>query len=334
MQRIGARLEGRPRRWSEPDAGQRHRCATAGRPARIDARRARLACLALLILLSGCGSDGISFLHPHGMVADAQRHWLLYVTAWMMIIILPVFILVPFVAWRYRRGSTAAYRPTWEFSWPLELAVWGLPVVVVVFLAFLIIAKETPLGPYRPIPGQGAPMVVDVVALDWKWLFVYPEQHIATVGVLAMPLNRQVDFRLTSDATMQSFFIPSLGSQIYAMAGMVTQLHLVANRTGTLMGENTQFNGMHFQDDKFDVQVMPQTSFDAWVAEQQSAGRTLDPTTYGQLVQHDTTSDAKKRFSVPASSTLSFTLGSQDFFSSVVGKYNPGAMQSMRSGSM
>ena len=268
------------------------------------------------------------------MVADAQRHWLLYIVAWMMLIILPVFFLVPFFAWRYRRGSNAAYRPTWEFSWPLELVVWGFPVIVVAFLAHQIITKETPLGPYRKLPVQQTALVVEVVALDWKWLFVYPDQHIATVGTLALPLDRPVDFRLTSDATMQSFFIPSLGSQIYVMAGMVTQLHLIANRPGTLMGENTQFNGEHFQDDHFDVQIMSPSAFKAWVSTQQASGRTLDPASYGRLVARDTTADAKKRFGVAASSTLSFKLGAQDFFSSVVGKYNPGAMHSMRSSSM
>ena len=284
-----------------------------------------------VLLLSGCAADGSSFLHPHGLVANAQRYWLFEITLWMMVIILPVFFLVPFVAWRYRRRSTrSAYRPKWEFSWPLEFLVWGLPAIVVAFMAVVIVTRETPLDPYRPIPSDRKPLDVQVVALDWKWLFVYPDQHIATVGMLALPLDRPVDFHLTSDSTMQSFFIPSLGSQIYVMAGMVTQLHLIADRTGTMLGENTQYNGDHFQNDKFDVTVLAPSDFDQWVAAQAAAPRTLDPASYGQLVRHDTTADAKKRFGIAPSAVLSFRLGQPEFFSSVVGKYNPSAMHEMR----
>ena len=310
---------------------------TAGE--KVDRRRAGRflvpRIVSFTIMLSGCASNGISFLHPQGLIARDQRYWLFEITLWMMVIILPVFFLVPFVAWRYRRGnSKSAYRPRWEFSWPLEFLVWGLPVVVVAFLAYVIVARETPAGPYRSISGTQAPLEIQVVALDWKWLFVYPDQHIATVGMLALPADRPVAFHLTSDATMQSFFIPSLGSQIYAMAGMVTQLHLVADRPGRLMGENTQFNGMHFQDDKFDVQVMSPQDFARWSTAQAAVGRTLDAESYGALATHDTTTDAKKRFGVSSSSLLSFRLGMPDLFSSIVGKYNPSAMHGMRASAL
>lgn len=283
-------------------------------------------------LLCGCAHDDSSFMHPYGMVASAQRQWLIEITVEMMIVVLPVFVLMPLFAWRYRRRNTsAAYRPKWEFFWPLEIAIWGFPTLIVVALAVLIVIRQTPLGPYASLPGKESPLEVQVVALDWKWLFIYPEQHIATVSTLAIPVDRPVSFRLTSDSTMQSFFIPALGSQIYVMAGMVTQLHLIADRTGSLLGENTQFNGMKFQNDKFIVKVMSPDAFKQWAKEQQAGGKNLDPRAYRMLAEQGTTEEAKQRFGMEPSAGLSFSGVASDFFRSIVAKYNPGAMHSMHS---
>lgn len=284
--------------------------------------------LAPVLALAGCaGADNISMLHPHGLVADAQRRWLIDIILVMAIVVLPVFVLVPLFAWRYRRGNAkVAYQPHWAFSWPLEFVVWGVPVLIVAALAALIVFKQATLDPYDRLKSVSQPLEVQVVALDWKFLFIYPEQHIATIGTLAIPEGRPVDFHLTSDSTMQSFFIPALGSQIYAMAGMVTQLHLIANTVGSVMGENTQFNGDHFQDEKFTVDVLTKGGFDDWITRQQASGLPFDARAFKTLSVPGTVSKAKQSFGVQDWTMLSFKDVGPRFFASVVDKYNPGMM--------
>ena len=229
----------------------------------------RLSVLLLsAVALAGCSPTTTTFLDPYGPVAAAQRQLFFEVIGWMMIVIVPVFVLVPLFAWRYRRKNTAAqYQPNWGFPWPMEFAVWGVPVVIVAILAVLIVPGKRASIPTRRCRRSEPPLEVQVVGLDWKWLFIYPEQQIATVGMVGLPPGRPVRFRLTSDTVMQSFFIPALGSQIYAMAGMVTQLNLKADRTGQASAENTQFNGMGFQKQQFTAAAMTPRTFRRWVAE-------------------------------------------------------------------
>ena len=289
---------------------------------------------AVLVLLAGCTETGGSFLFPHGMVAAAQRRWLFEVLGLMAIVLVPIFIMTPLFAWRYRRGGSGRYVPTWSFWWPLELLVWGVPLLIFMALAGLVMGAETRLDPYASLPGRSAATLdVEVVALNWKFLFIYPTQHIATVGLLAVPQDTPVRFRLTSDATMQSFLIPALGSQIYAMAGMVTQLHLVADRPGTLAGENTQFNGMHFQDEHFAVQVLAPAAFARWTSDLRDAGRPLDTGAYRLLAADGTAVDARSAFHLPADMLLGFSDVPAHFFEDIVAKYHPGGMQDqMRAG--
>ena len=151
---------------------------------------------------------------PQGPVAAAQRQLFFDVIGWMMIVVVPVFVLVPLFAWRYRRKNLSApYRPQWSFSLPLEFAVWGVPIAIVAILGSLIWSRATPLDPYAALPSAKPPLEMQVVGLDWKWLFIYPEQHIATVGIAAFPADRPIHLSLTSDTVMQSFFIPALGSR-------------------------------------------------------------------------------------------------------------------------
>jgi len=273
-------------------------------------------CLGVLTL-SGCGGDGISFLAPGGMIADAQRHWLLVIIGLVLIVVVPVFVALPLCLWRYRYGGQGAYRPKWEFSWTLEILSWGVPSVIVLALALLIAGPETRLSPYHPV-GAGAPLRVQVVALNWKWLFVYPDQHIASVDTLAVPVGRSVRFSLTSDKTMQSFDIPALGSQIYAMAGMATVLNLVADRPGEFMGQNTQFNGMGFQDEKFRVLAMSDADFGKWVGGVQGSGHALDGAAYGALLKDQSGRDAAREMGVSVFSDVP-----DGFFDKIVEKYHP-----------
>lgn len=285
----------------------------------------RAGALGALVVLAGCGS-GISFLDPHGPVAATQRDLFFQVTAWMMIVVLPAIVLVPIVAWRYRRRATrSAYQPGWHFSWPLEILVWGVPVVVVVILAALIVGKARSLDPYAAIPSAQPPLEVEVVGLDYKWLFVYPQENVASVGVLALPVDRPVRFRLTSDTVMQSFMIPALGSQIYAMAGMVTELNLLADRPGVLMGQNTQFNGFGFQAQKFQALAMPPADFAGWIAQAKAGDRPLDVATYGLVSRKGTLADLRDDFDFDPARGLIFSAVEPALFSRVVARYRPDA---------
>lgn len=284
-----------------------------------------LALLAPVALLSGCGS-GISFLDPYGPVAATQRDLFYEVTAWMMLVVLPALFLVPFVAWRYRRKATrSAYKADWQFSWSLEIAVWVIPIAIVVILSGLIAGKARSLDPYAPIPSSQSPLEIQVIGLDYKWLFIYPEQKIASLGVMALPVGRPVRFHLTSDTVMQSFAIPALGSQIYAMAGMVTQLNLLADRPGVLLGQNTQFNGFGFQAQKFDALALPTGDFDRWVEAAREAGRTLDQGAYAIVSQKGELKDLRSRFSFDPAKGLLFSGVDPDLFSSTVARYRPEA---------
>ena len=289
--------------------------------------RFRTCALTLLPLcLAGCAEDGASFLHPHGPVAAAQRTWLFEITILMAIVVVPVLVLVPLFAWRYRRTNTkAVYRPDWAFSWPLEFMIWGIPFIIVGGLSYIIIADETRFDPYAALKPGVAPLQVQVIALNWKWLFLYPQQNIATVGVLALPAGRPVSFRLTSDATMQSFLIPALGGQIYAMAGMITRLHLLADRPATLLGENTLYNGNGFMKEKFTVSVMAPQDFASWSATMHNSSRTLDGAAYVRLADFGTVTTAKKNFGVAPKATLSFSGIKPNLFRSIVSGYHNGA---------
>ncbi len=286
-----------------------------------------LLMVGLALILSGGGENGISFMFPFGTVAAHQRDWFFWVVGLVAIVVLPTLVLVPGFAWRYRRtNKKAAYRPDWAFSWPLEFAIWGIPCLIVGALAFLIISQETRFDPYAAIPSDQSPLEVQVVALNWKWLFIYPEQHIATVGQLVMPQGRTVSFRLTSDATMQSFFIPALGSQIYAMAGMVTQLHLRADKPGTLLGENTQFNGTGFSGDKFTVSVVSPDAFASWVAVTGKDGPALGADSYQTLQSDRSVTRDGADFHLPPSGAQAYASVQPGLFDSVVSKYRAGVM--------
>ena len=247
-----------------------------------------IACPSLAFAGTVQGPD-VTFLDPHGPIAAAQRQHFINVILLMMIVILPVLIGVPLLAWRYRYRNTAArYEPKWEHSWTFEGVIWGVPMVIVAVLAIWLAHGTTTLDPYRALKTDDAPLKVDVVGYDWKWLFVYPQLHIASVGQLVFPEHRQLDMRLTSDSVMQSFLIPALGSQIYAMAAMQTRLHLMADSTGQFLGENTQYDGMGFQHEKFIARATTREGFRDWVTHVRAKGVPLTAKAY-DVIRRDNT---------------------------------------------
>ena len=247
-----------------------------------------ILCAPLLFAGEAYAAD-VSFLSPHGPIAAAQRTHLFHVILLMMIVILPVLVLTPLFAWHYRyRNTGARYTPKWEHSWPLEGLIWGVPLAVVGVLALWLVHGTTTLDPYLPLGSKDKPLEVDVIGYDWKWLFVYPQLRIASAGQLVFPEHRQLALRLTSDTVMQSFYIPALGSQIYAMAAMRTKLHLIADSTGQFLGENTQYDGMGFQDQKFIALSTTPEGFRDWVARVKANGTPLTASVYRVLRRDNT----------------------------------------------
>ncbi len=246
---------------------------------------------AVLLALAGCvGNVHLSFLDPQGPVADAQRWHFYWVLGIMAVLVAgPIFLVLPFFLWRYRYGNKSArYTPRWKFSGVLEAFSWGGPIVIVIVLAFFVWRDSHRLDPYRPLASNQPALKVQVIGYDWKWLFIYPDQHIATVGTLALPAGRPVSMQLTSATVMQSFFIPALGSQIYAMGGMVTQLNLQADKPGRFLGENTMYSGDGFHAQKFTAVAMTPADFKAWARRVRADGVLLDAHTLQAIARRDT----------------------------------------------
>jgi cytochrome o ubiquinol oxidase subunit II len=245
-------------------------------------RALRLAGLALLpLLLGGCS---LELMDPKGAIGQQEKSLILAALALMLLVVVPVIALTLYFAWRYRASNTrATYAPTWAHSTAIEVVVWTIPCLIVVTLGVLIWHSTHALDPYRPIQAERAPIRVDVVALNWKWLFVYPDYGVASVNELALPAHTPVAFRLTAESLMNSFFIPQLGSQVYAMAGMQTRLHLIADTPGDYAGMSAAYSGAGFSDMAFTAKVRDDAGFARWLAAAKAAPLRLDAATLAQL---------------------------------------------------
>ncbi len=231
------------------------------------------------LLLAGC-QGGI--LDPKGQVAADEKSLIITATLLMLLVVIPVIVMTLVFAWKYRASNTAAeYQPKWSHSNKIEAVVWIVPIIIVCCLAVVTWKTTHKLDPYRPLDSDKPPIKVQVVALNWKWLFIYPDLGIATVNELAFPKDTPVNFRITSDVAMNSFFIPQLGGQIYAMAGMETKLHLIANEAGSYNGISANYSGAGFSGMKFQAIATPtEAEFDAWVKKARASGNTLDADAY------------------------------------------------------
>ena len=189
----------------------------------------------------------MAVLDPKGFIAFEERD-LLYITALLMLtVVVPVLVLAVVICWKYRAGNKKAkYEPEWDKSWALELVWWGFPCIIVALLSVLTVKSCLDLDPFKPLESDVKPLKIQVVALQWKWLFIYPEQKIATINFVQFPEKTPINFELTADAPMNSFWIPQLGGQIYAMPGMSTKLHLIANEAGSYRGSSSNISGNGF----------------------------------------------------------------------------------------
>ena len=240
--------------------------------------------LALSVLaapLSGCGG----VLDPQGPIGASEKLILIDSVVIMLAIVVPVIIATLGFAWWFRASNTSAtYLPNWAFSGHLELIVWAIPALVITFLGGIAWFGSQALDPYRPFPTATKPVEIEVVSLDWKWLFIYPEEGIATVNQLMVPAGTPVHFKLTSSGVMNSFFVPQLGSQIYTMAGMTSQLHLQADNPGSYPGISAQFSGRGFADMNFEVRALSADAYAKWLADTKASGPALDKPAYEALL--------------------------------------------------
>lgn len=251
-----------------------------------------LAAIALLGLLAGCN---MVVMNPSGDIAVQQRDLVIISTGLMLLIIIPVVILVGLFAWRYRANNKdARYEPDWDHSTQLELVIWSVPLLIIICLGAITWTATHLLDPYRPLervaPGRPVaahvkPLEVQVVALDWKWLFIYPEYNVATVNELVAPVDRPIVFKITSSSVMNSFYVPALAGQIYAMPGMETKLHAVINKPGDYAGFSANYSGAGFSGMRFRFHGLTDSDFAGWVAKTKASKDSLDRATYIKLEQ-------------------------------------------------
>lgn len=266
--------------------------------------------MAGLFSLTACDS---ALLNPKGQIALEQRSLIMTAFGLMMIVVIPAVVMAVVFAMKYRQSNTnAKYTPNWSHSNKVEAVVWTVPVLIIAFLAILTWKSTHALDPSKPLTSEVKPVQIDVVALDWKWLFIYPEHGIATINQIAFPANTPINFRITSQTVMNSFFIPTLGSQIYAMAGMQTKLHLIANEPGTFDGISSNFSGRGFSGMKFKaIATANDTEFSQWVAKVKQSPNTL------------TTMEAFDQVAIPSENhpVEYFSAANPELFRKIIGQF-------------
>jgi cytochrome o ubiquinol oxidase subunit II len=223
----------------------------------------------------------MNILDPQGPIAAANKTILIDSIAIMLAIVVPTIIAIFAFAWYFRQSNTRAFHwPDWEHSGRLELVVWSIPALTIILLGGVAWIGSHELDPARPVPGTGQGVTIQVVSLDWKWLFIYPDQRIATLNSLTVPVGAPLHFQLTSASVMNVFFIPQLGSMIYTMNGMVTQLNLRADEVGSLQGLSAHFSGDGFPSMLFDVHVVSQPDFASFASDTVKSDRVLNSEVY------------------------------------------------------
>ncbi len=241
-----------------------------------------LMVLAASALLQGCAD--LIVLDPKGPVGDSERTLILVSFGLMLIVVIPVIFMSLYFPLKYRASNkNADYQPNWSHSNKIEAVMWIIPIIIVAILSALVWTETKRLDPYLPLDPSAKQLPIEAVSMDWKWLFIYPEQNIAVVNEMAFPVKEPLSFSLTSDTVMTSFFIPQLGSQIYAMAGMKTKLHLLASEPGVYAGQNQQISGDGFSTMSFKALALSPEEFEAWVEKVRQSPEKLDLERYKEL---------------------------------------------------
>ncbi len=261
----------------------------------------------------------IAVLEPKGPVGLQERNLLYFGVALSLVVVIPVFALLFFITWKYREGNTKAkYSPDFDHSRIAETIWWLIPAVLITILSVVGWNSSHTLDPYRPLDSKTPQMTIQVVALDWKWLFIYPKQHIATVNQVRFPMNTPVDFEITSDSVMNSFWIPQLGGQIYAMPGMSTNLHLLASQTGNFRGLSANISGAGFSGMNFTAQATSDKEFAQWTHTVQQSSNSLSMNAYDKLGQPSANNPVTY-----------YSSGASDLYGTILAKYDgPGTAMS------
>jgi cytochrome o ubiquinol oxidase subunit 2 len=240
-----------------------------------------------LALLSWYLHDkNFALLNPGGLIASKEKRLMAITVALGLIVIIPVYVMTFLIAWRYREGNNnARYSPELSGSVLAETVWWGIPTAIILALSVITWQTSHSLDPHRTLVSNQKPLTIQVIALDWKWLFIYPEQHVASLNYVELPVGRPVTFDITADAPMNSFWIPQLGGQIYAMPGMATKLNLVADKAGSYEGSSANLSGEGFSGMHFAAQAEPQKDFDNWVQLTKNSPDSLTMDLYKQLAK-------------------------------------------------
>jgi len=253
----------------------------------------------------------IPVLMPKGIMARQERDLMFEALLLSGIVVVPVFTMLFLIAWKYRASNTKArYEPDWDRNTLLESIWWGIPCLIILILSVITWQSTHALDPYKPLTSSVKPIKIEVVSLDWKWLFIYPDQHIASVNLMQIPVNTPINLQLTSDAPMNSFWVPSLSGQIYTMSGMSTQLHLMGDTIGDYNGVSANISGVGFAGMKFVARVSSNSTFNSWVVASQHSKQKLGVDEYNTL--------ARPSQNVPASQ---YALKQDDLYDTVLMKY-------------
>lgn len=257
------------------------------------------------------GHASLPVLQPKGSIAEKERNLIIMATLLSLIVVVSVFIMLFTIAWKYRESNTKAdYQPDWDHSRLFEALWWGIPCAIIFVLSVVAWQSSHELDPFKALQTQAKPVKVQVVALQWKWLFIYPDEKVASVNFLQVPINRPINFEVTSDAPMNSFWIPSLGGQIYAMSGMSTKLHLMADTPGDYQGSSANISGAGFSDMRFIARASSESAYQQWVATSRHSIDTLDADAYNELAKP--TKDVLPK---------QYTLDDEDLYNKIIMKY-------------
>lgn len=268
--------------------------AVSNVPIRWIIRPVGVALLAIvLVLLNGCHSGAVA---PKGQIAADELKLIIFSVKLMLLVVIPVIFMACWFGWRYREGNNGQYTPEWKHSTILELVWWTIPIIIIMILGTATWKTTHSLDPYKPLDSQVKPVTVEVVSLDWKWLFIYPEYKIATLNYLKIPVDTPINFKITAASPMNSFIIPQLGGQIYAMTGMATQLHLIAEAPGSYRGLATNYTGIGFSEMNFNTEVTSHEDFIHWVKSVQQTPEQLTSSVFWEQLAPKSIGDHTRQF--------------------------------------
>lgn len=266
--------------------------------------------LLVLLTLPLAGCD-FALFDPKGPVATDIRDAMFLNVGLMLLVVIPTILMALYMGWRYRQGNTSAeYDPEWEHSSKIEVVVWGIPIAIIAVLATIAYITSYSLDPRKPLESDKEKLTIQVVSLDWKWLFIYPEEGIATVNEIAIPVDRPVEFLITSQSSINSFFIPRLGGQLYAMGGMENRLNLMASEENVYRGISSNYSGYGFAGMRFKVHAKSDEGYEQWVSTVKASDKEMNRSTYDSLTEQ--TRDHPVEY---------FALGDPLLFKSVIEQY-------------